>query len=146
MAKVPLASDRIWSTTVTGKPKSDMLRKLQAKHPHKVYHFVEDKLGTLEKVRSAWACRVACAIAEGHSLSTTSHIIKQSRAGFESLGPLMHGIHGHAWEQHHNHSIQAVLHQQSLTKFGSTAVTSEGFSYLRFKHQANGGFEPSDKC
>ncbi|KAK9869089.1 hypothetical protein WJX84_009307 [Apatococcus fuscideae] len=50
MAKVPLASDRIWSTTVTGKPKSDMLRKLQAKHPHKVYHFVEDKLGTLEKV------------------------------------------------------------------------------------------------
>ena len=50
MAQVPLDSDRIWSTTVTGKPKSDMLLKLQAKHPGRVYHFVEDKLGTLEKV------------------------------------------------------------------------------------------------
>ena len=51
MAKLPLDSDRIWSTTVSGKPKSDMLVKLQGQHPDMVYHFVEDKLGTLEKVR-----------------------------------------------------------------------------------------------
>lgn len=50
MAKVPLNLDRIWSTTVSGKPKSDMLVKLQGQHPNRVYHFVEDKLGTLEKV------------------------------------------------------------------------------------------------
>ena len=50
MAKVPLNLDRIWSTTVSGKPKSDMLVKLQSQHPNRVYHFVEDKLGTLEKV------------------------------------------------------------------------------------------------
>ena len=50
MAKVPLPADRIWSTTVSGDPKSKMLVKLQAKHPDREYHFVEDKLGTLEKV------------------------------------------------------------------------------------------------
>ena len=53
MAKLPLDSDRIWSTTVSGKPKSDMLVKLQGQHPNMIYHFVEDKLGTLEKVGHA---------------------------------------------------------------------------------------------
>ncbi len=51
MAKVPIASQDIFSTTVSGQPKSEILVDLQRLHPDMTYHFVEDKLGTLEKVR-----------------------------------------------------------------------------------------------
>ncbi|CAL5223568.1 g6103 [Coccomyxa viridis] len=50
MAKVPIASQDIFSTTVSGQPKSEILVDLQRQHPDMTYHFVEDKLGTLEKV------------------------------------------------------------------------------------------------
>ena len=50
MAKVPISPDHIFSTTVSGQPKSDILKDLQQQHPGASCHFVEDKLGTLEKV------------------------------------------------------------------------------------------------
>ena len=53
MAKVPIPSEDIFSTTVSGQPKSEILVELQRQHPGLTYHFVEDKLGTLEKVRSS---------------------------------------------------------------------------------------------
>lgn len=49
MAKVPIPSEDIFSTTVSGQPKSEILVDLQRRHPGLTYHFVEDKLGTLEK-------------------------------------------------------------------------------------------------
>lgn len=49
MAKVPLPLDRIFSQTVSGRPKSEVLLKLAERHPRASYHFVEDKMGTLEK-------------------------------------------------------------------------------------------------
>ena len=49
MAKVPMPSEDIFSTTVSGQPKSEILVDLQRQHPGLTYHFVEDKLGTLEK-------------------------------------------------------------------------------------------------
>lgn len=52
MAKIPIASEDIFSTTVSGQPKSEILVDLQRQHPGLTYHFVEDKLSTLEKVRS----------------------------------------------------------------------------------------------
>ena len=51
MAKVPIDPQDIFSTTVSGQPKSEILIDLQRQHPNLTYHFVEDKLGTLEKVR-----------------------------------------------------------------------------------------------
>jgi len=51
MAKIPIRSEHIFSTTVSGQPKSDILKELQQQHPGASCHFVEDKLGTLEKVR-----------------------------------------------------------------------------------------------
>jgi hypothetical protein len=51
MAKVPISPDHIFSTTVSGQPKSDILKDLQQQHPGASCHFVEDKLSTLEKVR-----------------------------------------------------------------------------------------------
>lgn len=53
MAKVPLDSDRIFSQTVSGQPKSEVLAMLQERHPGTQYHFIEDKMGTLEKVGTA---------------------------------------------------------------------------------------------
>ena len=50
MARVPIPSDDIFSTTVSGQPKSEILLQLQARHPGAACHFVEDKLSTLEKV------------------------------------------------------------------------------------------------
>jgi hypothetical protein len=50
MAKVPLDADRIFSQTVSGQPKSEVLAMLQERHPGTQYHFIEDKMGTLEKV------------------------------------------------------------------------------------------------
>ena len=49
-AKVDFSADRIFSTTVSGQPKSEVLQELEQKHPGTQYHFVEDKLGTLDKV------------------------------------------------------------------------------------------------
>lgn len=51
-AKLDFPADRIFSTAETGQPKSDVLKQLEHKHPGTSYHFVEDKLGTLDKVRS----------------------------------------------------------------------------------------------
>lgn len=51
MAKVPIDPRDIFSTTVSGQPKSEILIDLQRQHPNMTHHFVEDKLGTLEKVR-----------------------------------------------------------------------------------------------
>lgn len=51
-AKIDLSTDRIFSTAETGQPKSEVLRQLEQRHPGTSYHFVEDKLGTLNKVRS----------------------------------------------------------------------------------------------
>lgn len=51
MAKVPFPSDRIFSQTISGRPKGEVLAALEAKHPQATAKiFVEDKLGTLEKV------------------------------------------------------------------------------------------------
>ncbi|DBA77981.1 TPA: hypothetical protein ACH3X1_009137 [Trebouxia sp. C0004] len=49
-AKVDFSADRIFSTAETGQPKSEVLKQLEQKHPGTSYHFVEDKLGTLDKV------------------------------------------------------------------------------------------------
>lgn len=56
MAKVPIPPERIHSTTLTGQPKSDILKDLQQQHPGALCHFVEDKLATLEKVSSGPGC------------------------------------------------------------------------------------------
>ena len=55
-AKLGLPSDRIFSTTVSGQPKSEVLQELEQKHPKTTYHFVEDKLGTLDKVLTNKPC------------------------------------------------------------------------------------------
>ena len=51
MASIDLDSSRIFSQTISGRPKSEVLLKLESNHPDaKVKIFVEDKLSTLEKV------------------------------------------------------------------------------------------------
>lgn len=51
MAGIQFPADRIFSQTVSGRPKSEVLENLQKAHPDaESYHFVEDKLSTLEKV------------------------------------------------------------------------------------------------
>lgn len=51
MAGVDLPIDRIYSTTVSGEPKSSVLAHLAERHPDAgKYIFVEDKHSTLEKV------------------------------------------------------------------------------------------------
>ena len=49
-AKLDFPADRIFSTAETGQPKSEVLKQLEHTHPNTSYHFVEDKLGTLDKV------------------------------------------------------------------------------------------------
>ncbi|KAL3135304.1 hypothetical protein ABBQ32_007501 [Trebouxia sp. C0010 RCD-2024] len=49
-AKLNFSADRILSTAETGQPKSEVLQQLEQRHPGTTYHFVEDKLGTLNKV------------------------------------------------------------------------------------------------
>lgn len=52
MAGIEFPMDRIFSQTVSGRPKSEVLENLHAKHPEaESFHFVEDKFSTLEKVR-----------------------------------------------------------------------------------------------
>lgn len=51
MAGIQFPANRIFSQTVSGRPKSEVLESLQENHPNAdSYHFVEDKLSTLEKV------------------------------------------------------------------------------------------------
>ncbi|EFN54892.1 hypothetical protein CHLNCDRAFT_24112 [Chlorella variabilis] len=51
MAGISFPPDRIFSQTVSGQPKSEVLEMLAARHPHAPsLHFVEDKMSTLEKV------------------------------------------------------------------------------------------------
>lgn len=60
MAGIEFPLSRIFSQTVSGRPKGEVLHKLSAQHPDALaLIFVEDKLGTLEKVSkdpslSAW--------------------------------------------------------------------------------------------
>lgn len=50
-AGVPFADDRIFSQTVSGRPKGEVLAMLRSRHADAGgYHFVEDKLSTLEAV------------------------------------------------------------------------------------------------
>ena len=51
-AKIDFSADRIFSTAETGQPKSEVLKQLEQRHPGTSYHFVEDKMGTLDKVCS----------------------------------------------------------------------------------------------
>ena len=50
MAFIDFPSDRIYSQTVSGRPKTEVLQMLQERHPGTRYHFVEDKYSTLKKV------------------------------------------------------------------------------------------------
>ena len=53
MAGIDFPMDRIFSQTVSGRPKSEVLENLEVQHPQAgKFHFVEDKLTTLEKVRT----------------------------------------------------------------------------------------------
>lgn len=60
MAKVPLPSERIHSTTLSAEPKASVLARLAAEHPRaERYIFVEDKFSTLEKVGG---CLLLCGV------------------------------------------------------------------------------------
>lgn len=50
MAGIDFPIERIFSQTVSGQPKSDVLKMLQERHADCKYHFVEDKKSTLDKV------------------------------------------------------------------------------------------------
>ena len=61
IGKIPFEEDRVFSQTVSGQPKSEVLRMLEERHgggggeggegdESVSFHFVEDKLSTLEKV------------------------------------------------------------------------------------------------
>lgn len=52
MAFIDFPSDRIFSQTTSGKPKTEVLEMLQERHPDTEYHFVEDKYSTLKKVEA----------------------------------------------------------------------------------------------
>lgn len=55
MAGIAFPMDRIFSQTVSGRPKSEVLAQLAAEHPQAgAFHFVEDKFSTLEKVNTGW--------------------------------------------------------------------------------------------
>lgn len=50
MAGIDFPLERIFSMTVSGKPKAGVLKQLSEEHPSARAHFVEDKLATLQKV------------------------------------------------------------------------------------------------
>lgn len=52
MAGIDFPLERIFSMTVSGKPKTGVLKQLAADHPGATAHFVEDKLATLQKVEA----------------------------------------------------------------------------------------------
>jgi hypothetical protein len=49
MAGIDFPLERIYSMTVSGKPKTGVLKQLAEEHPGAQAHFVEDKLATLQK-------------------------------------------------------------------------------------------------
>lgn len=53
MAFIDFPPERIYSQTVSGRPKTEVLEMLQERHPGTQYHFVEDKYSTLVKVEDA---------------------------------------------------------------------------------------------
>jgi hypothetical protein len=55
MAGIEFPLARIYSQTVSGRPKSEVLEALQAQNPGAECNFVEDKLSTLEKARGGRA-------------------------------------------------------------------------------------------
>lgn len=55
MAGVAFPPERIFSQTVSGRPKGEVLADLQKQHPGVPCLFVEDKLSTLEKVGSLFS-------------------------------------------------------------------------------------------
>ena len=55
MAGIDFPLERIFSTTVSGQPKSEVLEKLSKQHLDAECHFVEDKLSTLVKVMKVQA-------------------------------------------------------------------------------------------
>jgi hypothetical protein len=50
MAGIDFPLERIYSMTVSGKPKAGVLKQLAQEHPGATAHFVEDKLATLQKI------------------------------------------------------------------------------------------------
>ena len=85
-AKVDFPADRIFSTTVSGQPKSEVLQELEQKHPGTEYHFVEDKLGTLDKV-------VTCARHTLMAAAVVQTCAKQALLGVQQpLLPLLYYI------------------------------------------------------
>ena len=52
IGRIPFEEDRVFSQTVSGRPKSEVLAMLEQRHDENEtsFHFVEDKLSTLEKV------------------------------------------------------------------------------------------------
>ena len=53
LAGIDFPADRIFSQAESGRPKTEVLAMLQDRHPGTEYYFIEDKLGTLEKVGTA---------------------------------------------------------------------------------------------
>lgn len=68
LAKVTVPGTDIYSTTLSGQPKSDILLQLAERHPGAACHFVEDKLSTLEKARHV--CRFLWVLAQNPVLHT----------------------------------------------------------------------------
>jgi len=50
MAKIDFPMERILSTTISGQPKTEILADLQSRYDMTEWHFIEDKLSTLDKV------------------------------------------------------------------------------------------------
>ena len=68
-AGVPIPAERIFSTTSTGQPKSEVLQHLEQQHPGApAFHFVEDKLGTLHKVGQVPAGAMRSSVANPYVL------------------------------------------------------------------------------
>lgn len=49
MAGIEFPMERIFSTTASGQPKTEVLEKIQNDHPELNYIFIEDKFSTLDK-------------------------------------------------------------------------------------------------
>ena len=78
MAKVPIQADRIFSQAESGRPKTEVLRMLEKRHPDMEYHFIEDKFGTLEKVG---LLMVACVVTNRRRISPLPHACSGKMTG-----------------------------------------------------------------
>lgn len=59
LAGIDIPAERIFSQTESGRPKYEVLARLEATHPDSPrLAFVEDKLATLEKVFSSLSARI----------------------------------------------------------------------------------------